>query len=90
MPASTPTGARLWRMRLPANDDGHEIALTVRMDNDPATGRERVWVAVGSRYRRLPLSVPEAWALFRLLAEALDSAGEPPEFIRTDITSTSR
>jgi hypothetical protein len=60
------------------------------MDQDQATGRDRMWVAVGSRYRRLPLSVPEAWALFRLLAEALDTAGEPPEFIRTAITPTEK
>jgi hypothetical protein len=89
--SSTQTSsARLWRMRLPANDSGHEVALSVRMDADPASGAPRVWVAVGSRYRRLPLTVPEAWALFRLLAEALDTAGEPPEFIRTAITPTEK
>jgi hypothetical protein len=87
---TTTTGARLWRMRLPADDEGHQVALTVRMDSDPRTGRDRVWVAVGSRYRRLPLTVPEAWALFRLLAEAMDTAGEPPEFIRTAITATDK
>jgi hypothetical protein len=87
---TTTTGARLWRMRLPADDEGHQVALTVRMDSDPQTGRDRVWVAVGSRYRRLPLTVPEAWALFRLLAEAMDTAGEPPEFIRTAITPTDK
>jgi hypothetical protein len=88
--ASKTSSARLWRLRLPANESGHEVALSVRMDQDRETGAPRVWVAVGSRYRRLPLTVPEAWALFRLLAEALDTAGEPPEFIRTPITPTSR
>ncbi len=88
---ATKTGsARLWRMRLPANESGQQVALSVRMDADPQTGEPRVWVAVGSRYRRLPLTVPEAWALFRLLAEALDTAGEPPEFIRTAITPTEK
>jgi hypothetical protein len=88
---SAQTGsARLWRLHLPANDDGHQVALTVRIDQDRQTGRDRVWVAVGSRYRRLPLTVPEAWALFRLLAEALDTAGEPPEFIRAEITATKK
>jgi hypothetical protein len=84
------TGARLWRLRLPANDDGHQVAASVRMDLDRETGAPRVWVSVGSRYRRLPLTVDEAWALFRLLAEALDTAGEPPEFIRAAITPTEK
>lgn len=89
--SSTQTSsARLWRMRLPANGSGHEVALSVRMDSDRETGEPRVWVAVGSRYRRLPLTVPEAWALFRLLAEALDTAGDPPEFIRTAIIPTEK
>jgi hypothetical protein len=88
--ATTVTGVRLWRLRLPANDDGHQVAVSVRVDHDRETGRDRVWVAVGSRYRRLPLSLDEAWALFRLLAEALDSAGDPPEFIRTPITPTEK
>lgn len=82
--------ARLWRLRLPAGESGQQVGLSVRMDHDPVSGTPRVWVAVGSRYRRLPLTVPEAWALFRLLAEALDSAGEPPEFIRTPIISTEK
>jgi hypothetical protein len=88
--SSQTSSARLWRMRLPANESGHEVALSVRTDSDPQTGEPRVWVAVGSRYRRLPLTVPEAWALFRLLAEALDTAGEPPAFIRTAITPTEK
>jgi hypothetical protein len=88
--AAQTSPARLWRLRLPADESGREVALSVRMDQDRESGAPRVWVAVGSRYRRLPLTVPEAWALFRLLAEALDSAGEPPEFIRTAITPTEK
>jgi hypothetical protein len=88
--AATKTGALLWRLPVPATDQGHQVAVTLRTDRDPNTGAGRVWVAVGSRYRRLPLTVPEAWALFRLLAEALDTAGEPPEFIRAVITPTEK
>lgn len=88
--ASMKTGARLWRLPVPENEQGQRVTVSLRMDCDPQTGTPRVWVAVGSRYRRLPLTVPEAWALFRLLAEALDTAGEPPEFIRAAITPTEK
>jgi hypothetical protein len=81
-PASADEPARLYRIRVPG--DEHSTAVTVRLTDDSA------WVAVGSGRRRLPLSVPEAWALFRALAEALDSAGDPPEFIRTPIKPTSK
>lgn len=82
-PVSEPhTAARLYRIRVPG--DEHSTAVTVRLTADSA------WVAVGSRHRRMPLPIPEAWALFRALAEALDSAGDPPEFIHTAITPTSK
>ena len=74
--------ARLYRIRVPG--DPRSTAVTVRLTEDAA------WIAVGSRHRRLPLSIPEAWALFRALAEALDSAGDPPGFIATPITPTDR
>ena len=80
--ASADPSARLYRIRVPG--DEHSTAVTVRLTDESA------WVSVGSGRRRMPLSVPEAWALFRALAEALDSAGDPPEFIRTPIKPTSK
>jgi hypothetical protein len=79
--------ARLWRIRVPgALLSG--TAVTVRLDASETD--VRMWVAVGAGRRRLPLSVPEAWAVFKLLGEALDFAGDPPEFVRTPVTPTSR
>jgi hypothetical protein len=75
--------ARLWRLRAPSGDRLAGTAVSVRLD---ATETEvRVWVAVGNRHRRLPLSLDEAWAVFKLLGEALEFAGEPPEFVKVPI-----
>jgi hypothetical protein len=79
--------ARLWRLRAPG-DRPAGTAVSVRLD---ATEDEvRVWVAVGNRHRRLPLSLDEAWAVFKLLAEALEFAGEPPEFVRVPIRPATK
>ncbi|BCJ29599.1 hypothetical protein [Actinocatenispora sera] len=66
-------GARLFRIRVPGSDKS--TAVTVRMTDESA------WIAIGARHRRLPLTVPEAWALFKALADALDTAGDPPAFL---------
>jgi len=69
--------ARLFRIRVPGSE--RSTAVTVRLTDETA------WIAVGSRHRRLPLTVPEAWALFKALADALDTAGEPPGFLATPV-----
>lgn len=79
VPADDP---RLFRIRVPG--DTASTAVTVRMTDDSA------WIAVGSRHRRMPLTLPEAWALFRALAEALDTAGDPPGFIATPVRKSNR
>lgn len=71
--------ARLFRIRVPGSV--RSTAVTVRLAGESA------WIAVGNRHRRLPLTMPEAWALFRALAEALDTAGDPPAFIHTPVTA---
>ncbi|GAA4199682.1 hypothetical protein GCM10022220_02830 [Actinocatenispora rupis] len=71
---------RLFRIRVPGDPS---TAVTVRMTDDSA------WIAVGSRHRRMPLTVPEAWALFRALSEALDTAGDPPRFIAQPVRKSS-
>jgi hypothetical protein len=79
--------ARLWRIRVPgALLSG--TAVTVRLDASDTD--VRMWVAVGAGHRRLALSVSEAWAVFKLLGEALDITGDPPDFVRSPVTPTSR
>ncbi|GAA4200631.1 hypothetical protein [Actinocatenispora rupis] len=79
--------ARLWRIRVPgALLSG--TAVTVRLDASETDAR--IWVAVGAGHRRLPLSIGEAWAVFKLLGEALDITGDPPAFVRTPVQPTSR
>lgn len=75
--------ARVWRLRAPNPDRRAGTAVSIRLD---ATDTDvRVWVAVGNRHRRLPLSLDEAWTVCKLLAEALDFTGEPPAFVRVPI-----
>lgn len=79
--------ARLWRIRVPGTLLSG-TAVTVRLDASETDAR--MWVAVGNGHRRLPLSVPEAWAVFKLLGEALDITGDPPDFVRAPVTPSSR
>ena len=81
--------AQVWRLRVPSEARPTSgTAVTVRLD---ATETEaRVWIAVGNRYRRLPLSLDEAWAVLKLLAAAMDLTGEPPEFVQVPITPSRK
>ncbi|GAA4216999.1 hypothetical protein GCM10022220_48610 [Actinocatenispora rupis] len=79
--------ARLWRIRVPGTLLTG-TAVTVRLDASEIDAR--MWVAVGAGHRRLPLSIGEAWAVFKLLGEALDVTGDPPAFVRSPVTPTSK
>lgn len=82
---SIANGRRFYRLRAP-NADGTTAAVSVRIDAD----RGDLYLAVGGGRRRMYLTEPEAWALWRCLSEAVASLGEPPEHIRTFLNPTSR
>jgi hypothetical protein len=54
------------------------------------TDGEDLYLAVGSGSRRMYLTPGEAWALWRCLSEAVASTGEPPDWIRVQLTPTPR
>jgi hypothetical protein len=49
-----------------------------------------LYLAVGTGSRRMYLTPAEAWAVWRCLSEAVNTLGEPPEWIRVQIVPTSR
>jgi hypothetical protein len=75
---------RFYRLRAP-HRERTSTAVTVRV-----TDGEDLYVAVGSGSRRMYLTTAEAWALWRCLSEAVASTGEPPDWIRVQITPTPR
>lgn len=83
----TARAARLWRLRAPGPVESG-TAVTVRLDASDTD--VRVWVSVGNRHRRLPLSLDEAWAAFKLLGAALDYTGDPPAFVRVPVAPTKK
>ena len=51
-------------------------------------GKVNLYLAVGAGSRRMYLTPAEAWAAWRCLSEAVNTLGEPPEWIRVQITPT--
>ncbi|BCJ37932.1 hypothetical protein Athai_54350 [Actinocatenispora thailandica] len=87
MTAADMWAARLWRLRVPdVRTKG--TAVTVRLDANETDAR--IWLAVGSGHRRMPLTLPEAWAVLKLLAEAVDFTGDPPPFVARTVTPTTK
>ncbi len=75
---------RYFRLRAP--DVEHtSVAVTVRV-----TQGADLYLAVGSGGRRMYLTPAEAWAAWRCLSEAVATLGAPPEWIRVQITPTTR
>jgi hypothetical protein len=75
---------RFYRLRAP-HVQNTTSAVTVRVTE----GRD-LYVAVGAGKRRMYLTTEEGWALWRCLSEAVASTGEPPTWIRVNITPTHR
>lgn len=75
---------RFYRLRAP-HIERTSTPVTVRV-----TDGADLYVAVGPGKRRMYLTPNEAWALWRCLSEAVASTGEPPDWIRVNVTPTSK
>ena len=75
---------RFYRLRAP-HIERTSTPVTVRV-----TDGADLYVAVGPGKRRMYLTPSEAWALWRCLSEAVASTGEPPDFIRVNVTPTAK
>jgi hypothetical protein len=75
---------RYFRLRAP-DVARTSVAVTVRV-----TPGADLYLAVGAGSRRMYLTPPEAWALWRCLSEAVNSLGEPPDWIRVHIPPSNR
>jgi len=83
-PEQDESNRRFYRLRTP-RIDGASTAVTVRV-----TPGADLYLAIGAGRRRMYLTTDEAWALWRCLSEAVASTGEPPLWIRTQITARPR
>ncbi len=83
MTAHTEPARRFFRLRTPT--DRGATPVTIRV-----TEATELYLAVGSGRRRMYLTPAEAWAVWRCLSEAVATLGEPPDWIRVQVTSSPR